>query len=166
MQESQFHNQIMELAITLLTQLQSKKLTLATAESVTGGLLGHYITNVVGSSQTYIGGVICYSAYSKNSELNVSFDLINEFGTISPEVTGALLDGLKSSFEADMCIAITGIAGTEKLEGKPSGLTYIGIGSRICNKIEEINFEGSRIEIKHLAVKRAFEFLLEELENI
>ena len=82
---------ISDLAEIILTDLKMKELTLATAESATGGFLSHVITNVPGSSKNFLGGVVCYSAEAKNVFLDVDFDVINSFGAISEETTIALL---------------------------------------------------------------------------
>ncbi len=153
-----------DLAKKVLNALKIKELNLAIAESVTGGLASHLLTNIPGCSKNFIGGVVCYSAQSKNMMLGVDWELINEYGTISPEVTEALLDGLKKE-AADIGIAIVGVGG-QKIEGKPTGLVFIGTGTHICNKIHEIHFKGTRKDIKIKAVKKAFSILLEELEKL
>ena len=158
--------ELMDLTQKVITQLKMKNLTLATAESATGGYLGHLMTNIDGSSKVFIGGVIAYSARLKNFSLKVDYDLINDYGTISPEVTEALLDGLKQIMLSDIGIAITGVAGSYILEGKPRGLMYIGIGTHTCNKVKEFRFHGTRMEIKRQCAKATFEFLLSELENM
>ncbi|UYP45561.1 Putative competence-damage inducible protein [Candidatus Lokiarchaeum ossiferum] len=158
--------ELMDLANQLLAQLKMKNLTLATAESATGGFISHLLTNIDGSSKAFIGGVIAYSAHLKNFTLKVDYDLINDYGTISPEVTEALLDGLKQIMLSDIGIAITGVAGSYILEGKPRGLMYIGIGTHACNKVKEFRFHGTRMEIKRQCAKATFEFLLAELENM
>ncbi len=156
--------EVQKLAEKVLHTLALKDLTLALAESVSGGLASHLLTNITGSSKNYIGSVICYTAQSKNMMLDVSWDLINDYGTISPEVTEALLDGLKKE-AADVGVAIVGVGG-RKIEGKPTGLVYIGTGTQICNKVHEFHFTGTRLEIKFKAVKKAFEILLEELSKL
>ncbi|MHA1674294.1 MAG: CinA family protein [Promethearchaeota archaeon] len=154
------------LAQITISQLTSKKFTLALAESATGGYLSHILTSIEGSSKAFVGGAVVYSAYAKNTIFDVPFDTINEYGAISSETTVALLKGLQKRISTDLRIAITGVAGSHIMEGKPRGLVYIGIGTPSCNKIEEIQFHGTRLEIKQQAVKRSLEFLLEEVENL
>src|SRR6056297_1448843 len=134
--------EIQKLAKKVLSVLEMKDLKLAIAESVTGGLASHLITNISGASKVFIGGVVCYSALSKNIMLDVDWSLINDYGTVSPEVTEALLDGLKKD-AADIGVAIVGVGG-RKIEGKPTGLIYIGTGTHVCNQVHELNFSGSR----------------------
>jgi len=156
---------ISDLAEIVLTELKMKELTLATAESATGGFFSHIITNIPGSSKNFLGGVVCYSAEAKNIFLDVDFDVINSFGAISIETTEALLNGVRNKMGSDMAVAITGVLGT-KMEGKPSGLVYIGIGSRICNNVFDFQFTGSRLSIKKQTVRKALQLLLEEIEKL
>ncbi|MHA1777919.1 MAG: CinA family protein [Promethearchaeota archaeon] len=158
-------DELIELARTVISELTSKHITLAVAESATGGYLSHILTSVDGSSKVFVGGVVAYSAYVKNTIFNVDFDIINDYGAISAETTEALLNGLKKKISTDLRIAITGVAGSYSMDGKPRGLMYLGIGTPSCNKIEEIQFYGTRLEIKQQSVKRTLEFLLEESET-
>jgi len=150
---------ISDLAEIVLTELKMKELTLSTAESATGGFFSHIITNIPGSSKNFLGGV------AKNIFLDVDYDVINSFGAISLETTEALLNGVRSKLGSDMAVAITGVLGT-KMEGKPSGLVYIGIGSRICNNVFDFQFSGSRLSIKKQTVRKALQLLLEEIEKL
>ena len=156
---------ISDLVDVVLTELKMKELTLATAESATGGFLSHIITNIPGSSKNFLGGVVCYSAEAKNIFLDVDYDVINSFGAISVETTEALLNGVRNKLGSDMAVAITGVLGT-KMEGKPSGLVYIGIGSRICNNVFDFQFTGSRISIKKQTIRKTLQLLLEEIEKL
>jgi PncC family amidohydrolase len=156
-------NPTQDLARQVLDVLARKNLTLASAESVTGGLASHLLTNISGCSKYYLGGVVCYTAQAKNMLLGVDWELINDYGTISPEVNDALLTGLKI-IGADINFAITGVAGNP-LDGKPTGTVFIGIGINGDNHVHDFFFSGSRIEIKEQAVGKAFELLLEELER-
>ncbi|WP_457557130.1 CinA family protein [Candidatus Harpocratesius sp.] len=159
-------DELIELVQIVISELTSKHMTLAVAESATGGYLSHILTSVDGSSKVFVGGVVAYSAYVKNSIFQVDFDIINDYGAISAETTKALLDGLKKQISTDLRIAITGVAGSYTMDGKPRGLMYIGLGTPTCDKIEEVQFHGSRLAIKQQTVKRTLEFLLEEVENL
>jgi len=156
---------ISDLTEICLLELKMKDLTLATAESATGGFLSHIITNIPGSSKNFLGGVVCYSAESKNVFLDVDFDIINSFGAISPETTEALLNSVRNKLGSDIAIAITGVLGTQ-MEGKPTGTVFIGFGSRICNKVFDFQFSGSRLSIKKQTVRKALQLLLEEIEKL
>jgi len=156
---------ISDLAEIILTDLKMKELTLATAESATGGFLSHIITNIPGSSKNFLGGVVCYSAEAKNVFLDVDFDVINSFGAISEETTIALLNGVRNKLGSDLAVAITGVLGTQ-MEGKPTGLVYIGIGSRIHNNVFDFQFTGSRLSIKKQTIRKALQILFKEIEKM
>ncbi|MHA1474132.1 MAG: CinA family protein [Promethearchaeota archaeon] len=156
---------ISDLAQIILTDLKMKELTLGTAESATGGFLSHTITNIPGSSKNYLGGVVCYSAEAKNVFLDVDFDVINSFGAISEETTVALLNGVRNKLGSDLAVAITGVLGTQ-MEGKPTGLVYIGIGSRIYNNVFDFQFTGSRLSIKKQTIRKALQLLFKEIEKM
>ena len=158
---------IREVAKTVITQCKMKDFTLAIAESATGGYICHNITNIPGSSKVFIGGVVAYSANVKNYTLHVDYDTINECGVISPETTKALLQGIKKLVGSDICIAITGVAGSRILEGKPRGMMYVGIMiGNMPEQIKKFQFSGTREEIKHQTAISTFEYLLELLENV
>lgn len=112
--------------------LRQRGWRIATAESCTGGLIGHAITSVPGSSDYYVGGVICYWDRAKEVELGVSHELIEAHGAVSPEVAEAMLQGVFAEFpSATRAIAITGLSGPDgDGEGKPVGLTYVAVASR------------------------------------
>ena len=155
------------IAETVVFECKMKKYTLSCAESATGGFASHLITNVPGSSQVFVGGVVCYSAFAKQHVLDVDFDIITENGAISKETTSALLEGLKEKMGTDIGIAITGIAGSIPIEGKPRGLMYVGVSTLDMDPfIEECHFEGTRQEIKALTVEKAFKMVLHHLERI
>jgi len=151
------------LTLQFFQTLQLKNITLAIAESATGGLASSLITDISGASKIFIGGVVCYTAQAKNMLLDVDWETINDYGTISVETTEALLEGLKK-VGADLRIAITGVAGNP-IEGKPAGTMIIGIGTNRCNTIRDYKFSGNRIEIKQQAVMEAFKLALDELEH-
>ena len=155
---------LQNLAKDVLDRLALKQLTLGIAESVTGGLASHLLTNVDGSSKVFIGAVISYTAQTKNMLLDVDWDVINDNGTISPEVTEALLDGLRKT-GADIRIAMTGIAGSP-MEGKPTGKVYIGVATSHNHHVTEYQFSGSRLQIKEQTAQKSFELILEEVEKM
>ncbi len=101
---------------------------LATAESSTGGLIGHAITMIPGASSYYVGGVICYSNLAKERELHVEPTLIENCGAVSSEVAAAMAEGAWHRFGVEMGIAVTGIAGPEGgSHVKPIGLHFIAV---------------------------------------
>jgi nicotinamide-nucleotide amidase len=104
---------------------------IATAESSTGGLIGHSITMVPGSSDYYPGGVISYSNQAKQVELGVPQQLLAEHGAVSAEVAVAMAEGARQRFGTELGLSVTGVAGPEGgSEGKPVGTHWIGVALR------------------------------------
>jgi len=108
--------------------LRERQWRLATAESSTGGLIGHAITMIPGASDYYAGGAICYSNLAKEKELGVPAALIDEHGAVSAEVAAAMAEGAWRRFRVDVGVSVTGIAGPEGgTAEKPVGLHFIGV---------------------------------------
>lgn len=118
-------------ATALGAALRPHRWRLATAESCTGGLIGHAITAIPGSSDYYVGGVICYWDRAKEVELGVPHELIAEHGAVSSQVAAAMADGARRRFNVEFAVAVTGIAGPDGgTAGKPVGLVYLGAAHR------------------------------------
>jgi nicotinamide-nucleotide amidase len=142
--------------------LKEKKKTLAVAESCTGGLVSHRITNVPGSSDYFHGGVVAYSNDVKTFLLYVSQELLKEHGAVSPQVACAMAKGAKSALDADIAAAITGIAGpTGGSEEKPVGLAYLALASADEIKGKKVLFEGDRESLKKKFSDVVLNFILE-----
>ena len=123
---------------TVVGLLKKNSLTLATAESCTGGLLSKRLTDIPGVSEVYLGGVIAYTEAAKSEFLGVAADLINDKGVVSSEVALAMADGVRSRLGSDIGIGITGIAGPGS-DGSnlPPGTVYVALSSkdtRLCTK--------------------------------
>ena len=114
------------------TALVDRGWQLATAESCTGGMIGHVITQIPRSSDHYLGGIVSYSDAAKTALLGVDAGLLARVGAVSPEVAEAMADGAFERFpDAHLAISVTGIAGPDGgSDEKPVGLVYIGIATR------------------------------------
>lgn len=123
-------------ALEVLTgnMLREKKLSLATMESCTGGLLASTITDVPGSSDYFKGGLVAYSARAK-AVFGVDTELLAQKGTVDPEVAAAMAKAARLKLEADIGIGVTGVAGPSEIEGKPVGTVYIAIDGGNSKKI-------------------------------
>jgi PncC family amidohydrolase len=140
--------------------LARQSLTLAVAESCTGGGLGDAVTDVPGSSAYFLGGVISYGNDAKKSVLGVDAGTLDSKGAVSEEVALMMADGVRRLFGADVGVGITGIAGpTGETPLKPIGLVYIAIQSSERSVCVDHRFSGSRRDIKVQAVQRALEML-------
>jgi len=151
-------NRLAEDAVGLLSR---RRRTLAVAESSTGGLIGHLVTEVAGGSAVFLGGVIAYANKLKE-ELGVSADLIASRGAVSPEVATAMAEAVREQAGAHYGLAVTGIAGPAGgSPGKPVGLTYVAVASASGTVAREHRFSGSRSAIKAASARAAFELLWE-----
>ncbi|MBM4103092.1 MAG: competence/damage-inducible protein A [Planctomycetes bacterium] len=141
--------------------LRQKKMTLATAESCTGGLVGKLITDVPGSSGYYRGGWVTYSNELKNRELGVPEERLKKYGAVSEQVAGAMAQGAVRRTGADAAIAITGIAGPDGgTEQKPVGLVYIAVQIGKNLEVREFRFAPlSREMIRQRAALSALNLL-------
>lgn len=145
--------------------LAARKLTLATAESCTGGLLGHRLTNVAGSSVYYAGGVVAYSYEAKEHLLGVHHDTLYEHGAVSAETAQEMAHGVRRVLGTDIGISITGIAGPGGgLPGKPVGLVYIALSSRAGDVVKRHMWDSDREGNKARSAQAALELLHEFLE--
>jgi PncC family amidohydrolase len=138
---------------------------LATAESSTGGLIGHAITMTPGASDYYAGGVICYSNLAKEVALGVPHALIEAHGAVSEEVAAALAAGAAHRFETDLGISVTGVAGPEGgSDRKPVGTHYIGVVRRgHPARVEHHVFSHDREGNQAAAAMAALELALDEV---
>ncbi|MCS7250294.1 MAG: competence/damage-inducible protein A [candidate division WOR-3 bacterium] len=145
--------------------LRKRNLTLATAESCSGGLLGSRITDVAGSSDYYIGGVVAYSNEIKKLICKVKEETLKEYGAVSKETAMEMAKGIKSYYQTDIGVSITGVAGPTSSEKKPVGLVYIGLAYSKKIIVEEHHFLGTRKMIKEQAVQMALNLLRKVLES-
>lgn len=148
-------------------KLTKKGLTLALAESCTGGKLGDVITEVPGSSGYFLGGVISYSNEAKAKILDVDRNTIESKGAVSEEVARMMADGARERFGADIGVGITGIAGPAgATPSKPVGLVFIAVTSVSAGICVESRFSGSRSEVKCMAAEKAVLVLDEFLDSM
>ena len=145
-------------------QLRAKGYRLALAESCTGGLIAHRITNVPGASQYLLGGIVAYSNEVKVSILGVEKETIDSEGAVSEPVAKAMAEGACERFGADLGIGVTGIAGPDGgTPDKPVGLVFIALAVPGATRVERRIFSGDREAIKQQTAERSLELLLEYL---
>lgn len=140
--------------------LRRRGLTIATAESCTGGLLGGMLTQEPGSSAFYLGGVISYANAVKENLLGVESQTLALLGAVSPEVATAMALGVQSRTGAHLALATTGIAGPDGgTPDKPVGLVYIGFATPEGVKTQKLQFYGERESVRQLTVKAALDWV-------
>ena len=140
--------------------LLDRKLNLAVAESCTGGLVGHRITNVDGSSDYFLEGVITYSNKAKIDRVGVASNLLNQYGAVSRETATAMAEGIRKISSADIGLAVTGIAGPGGgSKEKPVGLTYIALDTPVGGQCKKFLFPQDRVRNKERASQAALNIL-------
>lgn len=148
------------LAETLGGLLRSKHLTLALAESCTGGLIASLLTDVPGSSDYFLGSVVAYAYPAKELLLDVPHDLLIQYGAVSEPVTRVIAKHAREKFDADISIGITGIMGPGgATPTKPLGLTYIALSARDAEWCERYVWTGDRLANKDQSAHAALELL-------
>jgi PncC family amidohydrolase len=136
----------------------------ATAESCTGGLVAHLITNVPGSSGYFRGGVVSYADDAKRLLLDVGADLLAAHGAVSAQVARAMAVGARGRFGADLAVSVTGVAGPEGgSAAKPVGLTYIAVADDRGVEVRRFVWSGGRAANKDASARAAIELLLTRL---
>ncbi|MDW7651864.1 MAG: competence/damage-inducible protein A, partial [Bacillota bacterium] len=140
--------------------LLEKKMTLATAESCTGGLLAHMLTNVSGSSGYFLQGLVTYSNRAKTDTLGVKPSVIRAYGAVSDEVARAMAENIRKLASSNLGIGITGIAGpVGGTDDKPVGLVFIALATPEGITCRRFNFFGNRETIKERAMMTALNMI-------
>ena len=163
MEDAIFSSQGENLEEVVLLMLGLRHLTLAAAESCTGGLLASRLTSVPGSSRYFLGGAVVYNDALKTTFADVPADLVATAGPVSEPVTKALAEGIRARTGASLGIAITGIAGPTPGTGpdadKPIGLVYIALADAGQTRVKELNLPGDRDRIRLWASQHALELI-------
>jgi PncC family amidohydrolase len=141
--------------------------TVAAAESCTGGLVLHRLTNVSGSSAYVQGGVVAYSYESKETLLRVRHDTLLTYGAVSEETAAEMARGAMALLNTDVAVSVTGIAGPGGgMPGKPVGLTYVAVATKSgWFRIVKHVWPGDREAVKSASADRALELIIEAAEQ-
>jgi PncC family amidohydrolase len=144
----------------IIARLVEQGRTVAVAESCTGGLIGHRLTQVPGSSAAFLGGVIAYHNDVKQRVLRVPVDVLEREGAVSEAAALAMADGARHLLGADVAVAVTGIAGPSGgSEDKPVGLTYVALASPDSSICERHLWQGGRTANKENSAEAALDLL-------
>ena len=145
--------------------LEQQGLKLAVAESCTGGLISHLITNVAGASNYYLGGVTSYANQVKVGMLGVSPSTIEQHGAVSAETVLEMARGVRKVLGADVGVAVSGIAGPSGgTPQKPVGTVWVGLSSAKDEFARHFLWQGDRLAIKKQSAQAAFSLLIEFLQ--
>jgi len=141
--------------------LRARAWTVALAESCTGGLVGHRLTEVPGSSDYFLGGVVAYAYDAKERLLSVRHQTLYDHGAVSRETATEMAHGARVAFGADIGLSVTGIAGPGGgMPDKPVGLTWIAVSTRTGDRAEPYMASGDRSANKISAAEAALQLLL------
>ena len=142
--------------------LRQKGWTLSIAESCTGGLICDRITNVSGSSDYFMGGMVNYSNESKAKHLGIPLNYIKRYGAVSPQVARRMARGVRKTFGTTFGLSTTGVAGpTGGTQRSPVGRVFIGLASGRKVLVKKLDLKGTRREIKEKAAEETLRFLYE-----
>ena len=153
---------LVELAERLQGLCLGRGLTVAVAESCTGGLVAASITEVSGSSGYFIGGVVSYADSAKAALLGVPDATLTAHGAVSAQVARAMATGARARFGSGLAVSITGVAGPDGgTDAKPVGLTYVGLADAGGADVRRFTFAGDRSANREAAARAALEWLIE-----
>jgi len=151
---------------TLGILLRQKGLTLSLAESCTGGLVADRLTNIPGSSEYLLGGIVAYAYEAKVALLGVSWDTLHAHGAVSRETVLEMAVGARQAFNAHLALSISGVAGPGGgMPGKPVGYTWFGLATPQGTWARNFTWNADRRANKAASAEAALQFLLDYLQN-
>jgi PncC family amidohydrolase len=146
--------------------LRRRGLRLAVAESCTGGLVGHRITNIAGASTYYMGSVTAYAYEAKVRLLGVRWATLEKYGAVSEQIVIEMASGVRRALAADVGLAISGIAGPGGgTPEKPVGLTWIGLSAEDVDEAWSFIWPGDRLQVKEHSAEQALQLLVDYLSE-
>jgi nicotinamide-nucleotide amidase len=155
-------------AVDLIAELTRRRLTVAIAESLTGGELSAALTAPAGASAVVLGGAVVYATELKQLLIGVDAELLERHGPVHPDVAVQLASGVRTALAvagrpADIGIATTGVAGPDPQGGQPPGTVYVGISTAAGTRAVALRLAGTRAEIRRQSVDAALETIAEAL---
>ena len=151
-------------AATLVAELTARAATVATAESLTGGLVSAALTGVPGASVVVRGGVVSYSTDAKASVLGVDPELLARAGAVDASVAEQMAAGTRAVLDADYGLATTGVAGPDPAEGKPVGRVFVAVAGPGTSRVQVLDLRGDRASIRAQSVLAVLRLLGEMLD--
>jgi PncC family amidohydrolase len=154
------------LEVTVGRLLEQRAWHLAVAESCTGGLIAHSLTNIPGSSTYFLGGVTAYANEAKQRLLGVRRETIEQHGAVSQETAFEMAQGVRQALGAEVGLSVSGIAGPSGgTPDKPVGTVWIGLSAEDALRAWRFHFQGDRLQVKQQAVQKALGLLVEYLSD-
>lgn len=146
--------------------LRAQNLKLALAESCTGGLVASRITDIPGSSDYFVGGVVAYAYEAKVALLGVRWETLNQYGAVSRETVLEMASGARTAFQADLAVSISGIAGPGgAMPGKPVGTTWVGLATPNGTWARCFTWNADRRANKAASAEAALQLVMDYLEG-
>lgn len=152
-----------DIATGLHTLLQLAEETVATAESLTGGMVAEVLTDAPGASDTFRGGIVAYATELKVEILGVTQECVDTEGVVSAACAAAMADGARRVTGATYAVSTTGVAGPTEQEGKPVGTVYVGVSGPESTDVDELVLPGERDEVRRRATGAALSALAARL---
>jgi nicotinamide-nucleotide amidase len=154
-----------DLCSSILALLVQRGETVATAESLTGGLLCGALVDEPGASQVVLGGVVAYAAAAKIALLRVDGGLVALRGTVDAEVAQQMARGVRDQLGASWGVATTGVAGPDPVDGKPAGTVFVAVSGPHESRVESLALAGDRSDVRQATVDAGLSLLLATLEE-
>jgi nicotinamide-nucleotide amidase len=157
----------LSVAEAVLTELTARGATLATAESLTGGLIGELLTSVPGASAAYLGGVISYATRLKSTLAGVAESTLAELGPVAARTAVEMATGIATRCAADWGLGVTGVAGPDAQDGHRVGQVFIALARRADGQtsVRELSLSGDRAAIRRQTAQHALVLLLDGLHG-
>lgn len=158
--------ELLDLARRVAAVCRERGVRLGTAESCTGGLVGHVITEVPGSSDYFAGALVTYANEIKVGLADVPEPVLAAHGAVSAQVAKAMADGARQRLAVDLAVAVTGVAGPDGgSEAKPVGLTYVAIADADGDDVRRFVWDSDRTGNKRLSAAAALQLIVDRLSG-
>ena len=151
------------LALEVVEKLKEKNLTIATAESLTAGLLSSKLAEIDGASKVFKGGIVAYQNEVKENILNIDSKTIDKYSSVSREVAILMAENVRKKLKTDLGVSTTGVAGPGLVGDKKIGTVFVAISFSEHNMCLELNLSGDRQSIREESCRKLFELILEKL---
>lgn len=151
------------LALEVVEKLKEKNLTIATAESLTAGLLSSKLAEIEGASKVFKGGIVAYQNEVKENILNIDSKTIDKYSSVSREVAILMAENVRKKLKTDLGVSTTGVAGPGLVGDKKIGTVFVAISFSEHNMGLELNLSGDRQSIREESCHKLFELILEKL---
>lgn len=156
---------VLALAADAIRLLADRRLTIAVAESLTGGLVAAALTSVPGSSTVFRGGIVAYATELKASLLDVPSGLLDAHGAVHPDVAAAMARGVRTRLGSSVGLATTGVAGPGPAEGKPAGTVFVAVDGPFGAAGAGLQLAGDRAEVRDSSVREVLSMLVRALRE-